>query len=98
MGGWRSCLPNLPTARARPRAAAPAVAGDVTGPGDDGYDGAAALEPERRLAAGDRATAQNPAGVRAAVLAAREYGLPLAIQATGHGAVVPADGALLLKT
>jgi len=36
--------------------------------------------------------------VVAAVVAAREWELPLAVQSTGHGTVMPADGALLLKT
>jgi FAD/FMN-containing dehydrogenase len=44
------------------------------------------------------ARAETPADVRAAVVAAREHDLPLAVQATGHGTHVPADGALLLKT
>jgi len=36
--------------------------------------------------------------VQAAVRTAREYGLPIAVQATGHGTRVPADGGILLKT
>jgi FAD/FMN-containing dehydrogenase len=68
-------------------------------PGDPGYD-------EFRLgwnrAIDSRpaviAAAETAADVRAAVRAARERGLPLAVQATGHGLVVPADGALLLRT
>ncbi|TCO19037.1 FAD/FMN-containing dehydrogenase [Kribbella steppae] len=36
--------------------------------------------------------------VQAAVRSAREYGLPIAVQATGHGTRVPADGGILLKT
>jgi FAD/FMN-containing dehydrogenase len=36
--------------------------------------------------------------VQAAVRAAREYGVPLAVQATGHGTRMPADGGILLKT
>jgi FAD/FMN-containing dehydrogenase len=36
--------------------------------------------------------------VQAAVRAARERNLPLAVQATGHGTKVPADGGILLKT
>ena len=36
--------------------------------------------------------------VRAAVWTAREYGVPLAVQATGHGTRVPADGGILVKT
>ena len=44
------------------------------------------------------AEASTPSDVRAAVLIAREHGLPFAVQATGHGTHVPADGGLLLKT
>lgn len=36
--------------------------------------------------------------VQAAVRTARDYGLPIAVQATGHGTRVPADGGILLKT
>jgi FAD/FMN-containing dehydrogenase len=36
--------------------------------------------------------------VQAAVRAAREFGVPLAVQATGHGTKVPADGGILLRT
>ncbi|GAB2561858.1 FAD-binding oxidoreductase [Kribbella endophytica] len=36
--------------------------------------------------------------VQAAVRTAREYGVPIAVQATGHGTRVPADGGILLKT
>src|SRR5215475_2626252 len=68
-------------------------------PGDAGYD-------EHRLGwncgiesrPAIVAAAEDSAAVRAAVLAAREHDLPLAVQATGHGSVVAADGALLLKT
>ncbi|WP_067800844.1 FAD-binding oxidoreductase [Actinomadura formosensis] len=42
--------------------------------------------------------ATGPADVRAAILTAREQGLPLTVQATGHGTVVPPDEGLLLKT
>jgi hypothetical protein len=44
------------------------------------------------------AVASSVADVQAAVLAAQHHGLPFAVQATGHGTVVAADGALLLKT
>ncbi|ADB29368.1 FAD linked oxidase domain protein [Kribbella flavida DSM 17836] len=36
--------------------------------------------------------------VQAAVRTAREHGLPIAVQATGHGTRMPADGGILLKT
>jgi len=42
--------------------------------------------------------AAGPADVRAAILASREGGLPLTVQATGHGTVVAPDEGLLLKT
>jgi hypothetical protein len=44
------------------------------------------------------AEATGPADVRAAVSWARARGLPLAVQATGHGTHVPADGGVLIKT
>ena len=44
------------------------------------------------------AEASTASDVRAAVLIAREHGLPFAVQATGHGTHVPGDGGLLLKT
>ncbi|MCY1144337.1 FAD-binding protein [Actinoplanes sp. Pm04-4] len=68
-------------------------------PGDPGYD-------EHRLG-WNRSFESHPAliatagttdDVRAAVRAAREQDLPLAVQSTGHGLVAPVDGALLLKT
>jgi FAD/FMN-containing dehydrogenase len=42
--------------------------------------------------------AQSPRDVRAALLLARRRRLPFAVQSTGHGTSVPADGAVLLKT
>jgi FAD/FMN-containing dehydrogenase len=42
--------------------------------------------------------AEGAADVRAAVVAAREHDLPFAVQATGHGTRVPADGGILVKT
>jgi hypothetical protein len=44
------------------------------------------------------AEAAGPRDIRAAVLVARAHGLPFAVQGTGHGTIVPADGGLLLKT
>ncbi len=73
--------------------------GRVLRPGDDGYD-EARLAWQRRFdpRPGLIAEATSAEDVAAAVRAARENDLPLAIQATGHGMVVPSDGALLLKT
>jgi len=42
--------------------------------------------------------AYSRSDVQAAVRTARQYGLPLAVQATGHGTRVPADGGILLRT
>ncbi|NEA33081.1 FAD-dependent oxidoreductase [Streptomyces sp. SID13031] len=44
------------------------------------------------------AEACSRSDVQRAVRAARQLGLPLAVQATGHGTRVPADGGILLKT
>jgi FAD/FMN-containing dehydrogenase len=73
--------------------------GRVLGSGDDGYEEARLawqrrFDPRPALIA-EAASAED---VALAVRAARDNGLPLAIQATGHGVVVPSDGALLLKT
>src|SRR5215212_8564934 len=42
--------------------------------------------------------ATHTADVRAAVLAARENDLPLAVWATGHGTLAEPEGGVLLKT
>ncbi|TMQ91137.1 FAD-binding oxidoreductase [Actinomadura soli] len=42
--------------------------------------------------------ATGTADVRAAILTARDRGMPLTVQATGHGTLVPPDEGLLLKT
>ncbi|MER7246409.1 FAD-binding oxidoreductase [Kribbella sp. NPDC000426] len=44
------------------------------------------------------AEAYTRTDVQAAVRTARDYGVPIAVQATGHGTRVPADGGILLKT
>lgn len=74
-------------------------AGGIAVPGDAGYD-SERLGWERSIDSRPAivATAASVADVQAAIVAAREYGLPLAVQATGHGTVVASDGALLLKT
>ncbi|NGN66562.1 FAD-binding oxidoreductase [Streptomyces sp. A7024] len=43
-------------------------------------------------------TAESPDHVRAAVAHARAHGLPVAVQATGHGVGVTADGGVLIST
>jgi FAD/FMN-containing dehydrogenase len=75
------------------------VLGPVLQPDDEGY--------AAELAGFDLAVSQRPAlvvgatgaaDVVAAVRHARAVGLPVAVQATGHGITVPADDALLITT
>ena len=84
---------------ADPAALTAHVEGTVLGPDDDGYD-------EERTGF-DLSVAQRPAlivvataadDVVAAVRHARDRGLPVAVQATGHGITVPADDAVLITT
>jgi len=75
------------------------MAGSVHLPGDRQYD-AARLGWNRSVDSRPAfvAVAAGATDVQAAVRAAREHDLALAVQSTGHGAVAPADGGLLLKT
>jgi FAD/FMN-containing dehydrogenase len=72
--------------------------GPVHLPGSRGYDEQrAALKvptPDPILVA----EASGVADVRAAIAWTRRHDLPLAVQATGHGTMVPSDGGLLVKT
>jgi FAD/FMN-containing dehydrogenase len=73
--------------------------GELHVPGDPGYDVARrplhdTIDPRPAMVV----EARGAADVRAAVVAAREHDLPLAVQATGHGTHVPADGAILVRT
>jgi FAD/FMN-containing dehydrogenase len=73
--------------------------GPVYLPGDQAYNAAratwsGALDQRPALVA----EAMGAADVAAAVVAARDHGLPFAVQATGHGTYVPNDRGLLLKT
>jgi FAD/FMN-containing dehydrogenase len=73
--------------------------GPVYLPGDQAYNAARATWSgalDQRPAV--IAEAVSAADVQAAIVAARDHGLPFAVQATGHGTHVPADGGLLLKT
>ncbi|PVZ08173.1 FAD-binding oxidoreductase [Actinomycetospora cinnamomea] len=75
------------------------VAGAVLRPGEEGYeDELAGFD----LAVGQRPAivvgATGPADVIAAVRYARDAGLAVGAQATGHGITVPADDALLITT
>jgi FAD/FMN-containing dehydrogenase len=81
------------------RRLARSLRGAIHLPGDDEYDVQRAtwsgtLDQRPALVA----EAESAADVRAAVVAAQEHGLPLAVQSTGHGMHAAADGALLLKT
>ncbi|MFC5752937.1 FAD-binding oxidoreductase [Actinomadura rugatobispora] len=76
-----------------------AFAGAVHLPGETGYDELrgtpfAPIDPRPALVA----EATGADDVRAAVLAARDAGMGLTVQATGHGTHVPCDGGLLLRT
>ena len=77
----------------------PAFHGPVHLPGELAYDAhrttwSGKIDPRPAVVA----EASTPSDVRAAVLIAQEHGLPFAVQSTGHGTHVPADGGLLLKT
>src|SRR5919109_3984425 len=76
-----------------------AIDGRVLRPGEDDYEALrqpwqARFDPRPELIV----EASGAEDVAAAIRLARENELPLAVQATGHGMVVPSDGALLLKT
>src|SRR3954462_10063304 len=76
-----------------------ALAGELHLPGDPGYDVARrplhdTIDPRPAMVV----EARGAADVRAAVVAAREHDLALAVQATGHGTHVPADDAILVRT
>ncbi|MFC0863868.1 FAD-binding oxidoreductase [Sphaerimonospora cavernae] len=73
--------------------------GAVHLPGEADYDARrrapySSVDPHPALVA----EAASVADVRAAVVTARDYDLPFAVQATGHGTHVPSDGGLLLRT
>lgn len=75
------------------------VEGAVHTPGDERYE--VERLPWNRLIDPRPAVvveAASPGDVRAALLVAREHGMPFAVQSTGHGTLVPADGGVLVKT
>jgi hypothetical protein len=75
------------------------VQGEVLLPGEDGYD--AARTGWNRIVEHNPAVivvADGPEDVAAAVRFAATRGLAVAVQATGHGPSVPADGAMLINT
>jgi FAD/FMN-containing dehydrogenase len=76
-----------------------ALAGELHLPGESGYEVQrqplhATIDPWPSMVV----EASGAADVRAAVVAAREHDLPLAVQATGHGTHVASDGAILVRT
>lgn len=75
------------------------LTGTVLRPSDPGYDAerrgfqaAHAHRPDLVV------VASNPADVRAAVIHARDHGLDLAVQSSGHGLATPLDGGVLIST
>ncbi|MBB4660704.1 FAD-binding oxidoreductase [Conexibacter arvalis] len=95
----RGSRPPVPSLAAALRELRGAFAGPLHLPGSQGWErervnwsGTVAAEPALV------AEATSAADLRAAVRVARAHGLPLALQGTGHGTVVAADGALLVKT
>lgn len=77
----------------------PSTDGPALFPGDTGYDderGGYNLIVEHHPALIVGAT--GPTDVIAAIRYARDHGLAVAVQATGHGVSVPADGAVLINT
>ncbi|MFJ8476074.1 FAD-binding oxidoreductase [Kitasatospora sp. NPDC094011] len=75
------------------------VRGEVLVPGDDGFDaGCAGFQTAYRHRPAVLVRAAAAEDVVAAVAHAAEGGLPVAVQATGHGLSVPADGGVLIDT
>jgi FAD/FMN-containing dehydrogenase len=74
-------------------------AGPVHEPGESDYDRARTVwRTHIGLTPAVIAEASGVDDVRTAVRIADDHGLACAVQATGHGALTPADGSLLLKT
>ena len=68
-------------------------------PGDDGYDEErSGFQTARRHRPAVIVGAAEAGDVRAAVAFAAARDLPVAVQATGHGRSVPADGGMLIST
>jgi FAD/FMN-containing dehydrogenase len=80
-------------------ALAETVAGRVLRPGDEGYaDEVAAFNVSRQHTPDVVVAARSADDVAAAVRWAGEHGLPVGVQATGHGAVVPITNGVLIST
>src|SRR5262245_7726543 len=89
--------PVLPTADLE--ALASRIEGPVYRAGDAAYDAErAGFQTAARHRPAVIAGATSAADVRAAVDLARSRGLPVAVQATGHGLSAAADGGLLIST
>jgi FAD/FMN-containing dehydrogenase len=75
------------------------VDGPVLRPGDDGYaEEVAAFNVSRKHTPDVVVAARSAEDVAAAVRWAAEHGLPVGVQATGHGAVVPITCGVLVST
>ncbi|MFH8568778.1 FAD-binding oxidoreductase [Streptomyces sp. NPDC017993] len=75
------------------------VRGPVLAPGDDGYDAErSGFQVAHRHRPAVLVGAACAGDVAAAVGFAREHGLPVAVQATGHGLSAATDGGLLIST
>jgi FAD/FMN-containing dehydrogenase len=75
------------------------VKGPVFRPGDEGYDGErAGFQALARHRPDVIVGVTDAADVRAAVAHAAANGLPVAVQATGHGMPIAAEGGLLIST
>ncbi|MEV5649982.1 FAD-binding oxidoreductase [Nocardia sp. NPDC052254] len=77
----------------------PEVTGPTFRPGDDGFDAEiAGFQTAYRHRPDLVVGAAHAGDVRAAVEFAARHDLPIAVQATGHGLSVPADGGVLIST
>ncbi|WP_406864119.1 FAD-binding protein [Streptomyces sp. HUAS MG47] len=75
------------------------VRGTVLGPGDPGFDaGCSGFQTDYRHRPSVLVQAAGADDVAAAVAHAAAHGLPVAVQATGHGLSVPLDGGVLIST
>ncbi len=91
--------PALPFAPAALAALKREVTGVVLVPGDDGYDAErSGFQLAHRHRPAVVVGAEHAGDVLAAVRFARARGLPVAVQATGHGLSAATDGGLLIST
>ncbi|MEQ4716963.1 FAD-binding oxidoreductase [Nonomuraea sp. B19D2] len=79
--------------------ALPGFAGAVHLPGEAGYDELRrSLNPRVDSRPAVVAEAHSVRDLRTALLAARQHGVPFAVQATGHGTHAACDGGVLVRT